>query len=103
MVLQIRSTVTYKSSTHPLDDFEEDVDNLISTRHLQQGFKTQRSIMNDIRLYMQQNMITIHVSATNLLNQSAPTSLTHHRKLHPDNKKIWDEAYQEECIGLYSA
>mmetsp|Transcript_17440 Transcript_17440/g.24623 ORF Transcript_17440/g.24623 Transcript_17440/m.24623 type:complete len:180 (+) Transcript_17440:1047-1586(+) len=56
---------------------------------------------NDIKLYAQRNIIAMYTSASHLINISAPASLLHHKKLHPDDKKVRDEAYREEYMGLY--
>ena len=44
-------------------------------------------------------IINRKVSAKNLNVLEAPTLLKHY-KLHPDDKKTWDESYQEEYQGL---
>lgn len=41
-----------------------------------------------------------HVSAHGLQSLLAPSSLKAHAKLHPSDKVIWDEAYNEEYDGL---
>ena len=43
----------------------------------------------------------MHVSAEHLINPNAPASLMHHSKMHPSDKKVWDEAYAEEYHGLH--
>ena len=43
-----------------------------------------------------------HVSATELVDMSSPTSLLAHAKLIPSDKKVWDESYTEEYNGLKS-
>ena len=40
-----------------------------------------------------------HVSAANLRSLDPPT-LINHNKLHPADRKIWDQAYEEEYEGL---
>ena len=47
------------------------------------------------------HMITArHVSAKDLINMEAPLSLLKHSKLHPNDKRTWDESYKEEYDGL---
>jgi len=43
-----------------------------------------------------------HVSAHGLKNLLAPTSLKSHQSMDPDDKMIWDAAYDEEYDGLES-
>jgi hypothetical protein len=43
-----------------------------------------------------------HVSAHGLKFLIAPTSLKHHTKMDPNDKAIWDAAYDEEYVGLES-
>ena len=85
----------------PLPNFAEECHNLLTERKLQSGFKTQKCMNNGMRLYSQKNVIAMHVSASMLINQNAPTSLTNHHKFHPNDKTIWDSAYEEEYNGLF--
>ena len=49
------------------------------------------------------HMITAkHVSAKDLINMESPLSLLKHKKLHPNDQRIWDESYAEEYNGLQS-
>mmetsp|Transcript_12383 Transcript_12383/g.17658 ORF Transcript_12383/g.17658 Transcript_12383/m.17658 type:complete len:109 (+) Transcript_12383:2250-2576(+) len=58
-------------------------------------------MVNNIRLYAQENIIAFHVSATTLIQNSSPSSLSNHHKLHPHDKQIWDQAYKEEYMDLF--
>ena len=40
------------------------------------------------------------VSAKNLIEMNAPTSLLKHHTMHPDNKITWDQSYKSEYDGL---
>jgi hypothetical protein len=46
--------------------------------------------------------VLCHVSAHGLKSLLAPTSLKHHAKMDPNDKLVWDAAYDEEYDGLKS-
>jgi deoxyuridine 5'-triphosphate nucleotidohydrolase len=88
-----------------LAKFEEQAESMIHNRKLFEGWKTSSSIIN-ARLCRSMSNIAAnlirsrHVSAVNLIQKSAPSSLLQHAKLHPDDKQIWDKSYFEEYEGL---
>mmetsp|Transcript_11376 Transcript_11376/g.16062 ORF Transcript_11376/g.16062 Transcript_11376/m.16062 type:complete len:170 (+) Transcript_11376:451-960(+) len=46
------------------------------------------------------HIVCCHVSATKLVNKSAPTSILQQQKMHPSDRKTWDALYREEFNGL---
>jgi deoxyuridine 5'-triphosphate nucleotidohydrolase len=94
-----------KNKPIELPNFEQTAESMIHNRKLFEGWKTAASIIN-ARLGRSMSNIAAnlirsrHVSAVNLIQKSAPSSLLQHAKLHPDDKTVWDKSYFEEYEGL---
>mmetsp|Transcript_117 Transcript_117/g.156 ORF Transcript_117/g.156 Transcript_117/m.156 type:complete len:102 (-) Transcript_117:1363-1668(-) len=75
--------ISTPQSLIPLPNFTTNCHNLITERKLQSGFKTQKNMMSEMKIFI----IAMHVSASTLVNQNAPSSLSNHQKLHPSDRK----------------
>ena len=73
---------------------------LTSSKQLMKGYHIRNHILEQQRLHNSKSIFALHVSASNLHNQLAPSSLKRHSQLHPDDKTVWDAAYHEEYYGL---
>jgi len=88
-----------------LKEFDQHVDSMIRNKKLFEGWKTKtttiiarlcRALSNVVA-----NTITAkHVSAKQLTNMKAPTSLLQHLKINQGDREIWDSSYREEYEGL---
>ena len=90
-------------SPHPmkhLPNFEDTVNQMITTRQLQKGFHSHKMMLDQQKLYAGKNIIALHVSAQNLLIPHAPSSLNNHTKLPEADQITWNNAYAEEYKGL---
>ena len=88
-----------------LKDFIQTSDSMIRNKKLFKGWKTRTSVINARLCRALSNVVahTItakHVSAKNLIEMKAPTSLLKHLTMHPSDRKIWDSSYREEYEGL---
>ena len=88
----------------PLKDFERLAESMIENKRLFEGWKPSRMVLSARNVRVTSNLIAHmivnrKVSAKNLQIMEAPTLLKH-SKLHPDDKKIWDDSYREEYQGL---
>ena len=78
---------------------------MIRNKKLFKGWKTRTTVVNARLCRALSNVIahTItakHVSAKDLINMEAPTSLLKHLTMHPSDRKTWDSSYREEYEGL---
>jgi hypothetical protein len=88
-----------------LPNFNETSESMIHNKKLFKGWKTSAGIINARQSRAISNIACAlikarHVSAKDLLNSTAPSSLIQHAKLHPTDKTVWDKAYFEEYDGL---
>ena len=88
-----------------LNDFYKNAESMIKNKKLFQKWKHTNDIINARLSKSLSNIIahqlrTRHVSAKELIEQTAPTSLLKHKLLHPHDKNIWDASYREEYEGL---
>jgi hypothetical protein len=92
-----------KNSTNesiPLPNFEANCQQLLDTVQLFQGHTKFRNVYTARSQVSLRDSVLRHVSAHGLQSLLAPSSLKAHAKLHPSDKVIWDEAYNEEYDGL---
>ena len=90
-------------SHHPLKklpNFEDTVNQMVTTRQLQKGFHAHKVMVQQQQLYSSRNIVAFHISAKNLLIPTAPSSLKNHSKLPESDKITWNQAYSEEYNGL---
>ena len=88
-----------------LKDFDQNVDSLIRNKKLFKNWKTPSSVINARLCRALSNVVSHvisakHVSAKNLIDTNAPTSLLKHLTMHASDKDTWDAAYREEYEGL---
>ncbi len=91
----------------PLPSFVEKAESLLSNKHLFQGWKTRATVLNARAIRATSNIMSHliqcrKVSAKDLHDMTSPASLLKHNKLHPEDKQIWDKAYEVEYRGLES-
>ena len=96
---------TKKGGTIPLPNFPLLIDSLIANKKVFKGWVNSTQAATARRIRMTSNLIanliiSRKVSAANLHNQQTPSSLLNHYKLHPNDKSIWDQAYEQEYQGL---
>ena len=79
---------------------------MIQNCKLFQGWKTASTIINARQSRCLSNIASAvisarqHVSAKDLIQMKAPTSLLQHAKMHPNDKATWDQSYFKEYNGL---
>ena len=90
----------------PLPNFKVLAHSMVTNKKLFQGWKSRKSVLSARVLRAASNVIAYnwklvarHISAKTLDNLQAPT-LVRHRLLTPNDKKLWDAAYDEEYDGL---
>lgn len=88
----------------PLPNFPTLVDSMVANKKIFKGWIQSARAITARRSRATSNLIANliinrKVSAKNLHVLQAPTLLKHH-KLHPEDKKTWDAAYNEEYNGL---
>ena len=90
-----------KSTTGiPLPDLQANCQHLLDTGQL---FRSHAKFKNVYAARSQESLydcVLRHVSAHGLQSLIAPTSLKHHSKMDPEDKIIWDSAYDEEYGDL---
>ena len=99
---------TINSTSKPLHlpKFIENAESMIHNKKIFQGWKNSAGIINARISRCLSNIaasiITAkrHVSAKNLVEMKAPTSLLQHAKMCENDKQIWDQSYFEEYDGL---
>ena len=89
----------------PLLNFVQTSESMIRNKKLFKGWKTRTTVVNARLCRALSNVVahTItakHVSAKNLIDMKAPTSLLKHLTMHPSDRTIWDSSYREEYEGL---
>jgi hypothetical protein len=85
-----------------LPDLETNCQILLDTGQLFKGHAKSRNV-NDARNQISLRYSVLHhVSAHGLKSLAAPTSIKNHTSMDPTDKSIWDEAYNEEYVGLVS-
>ena len=87
-----------------LPNFQTVAESMINNKKLFRGWRTDHFVKTARRVRLTSNLIAHQimarkVSAKDLHLLEAP-SLLKHNKLHPDDKRIWDESYREEYQGL---
>lgn len=97
----------HKSSNIPiaLPNFASLALSMIKNRKLFCGWKSTRVVLSIWRVYATLNImanlfICRKVSVASLKSVKAPTSLTQHKLMMPEDKSTWDKSYQEEYDGL---
>ena len=89
----------------PLLNFVQTSESMIKNKKIFKGWKTRTTVVNTRLCRALSNVVahTItakHVSAKNLIDMKAPTSLLKHLTMHPSDRTIWDSSYREEYEGL---
>lgn len=82
-----------------LPNFTELAQSMVNNKKLFQGWRSTATVLTARKARAMSNIIARHVSAKDLHIKQAP-SLKKHKLLHPDDKKTWDAAYNEEYDGL---
>ena len=87
-----------------LPNFDTVAESMINNKKLFRGWRTDHFVKTARRVRLTSNLIAHQimarkVSAKDLHLLEAP-SLLKHNKLHPNDKKIWDNSYKEEYQGL---
>ena len=72
---------------------------LINTHQIFKGHPHFTKLIQAKQNYFLSNTVAKHVSAAGLTSTDVPT-LLQHKNLKPNDKKIWDAAYEEEYFGL---
>jgi len=85
-----------------LHDFNANCVDLLETAQLFRGHTKFKNVYDARTQLSLRDCVLRHVSAHGLSSLIAPTSLKHHAKMSPDDKAIWDAAYNEEYDGLES-
>ena len=90
-----------------LSNFQEKSTSMIHNSKLFKGWVNSRhaEMARQVRItsnVLSQFITARHVSARDLVKMETPLSLLQHKKLHPHDKKIWDDSYAEEYRGLQS-
>ncbi len=85
-----------------LPDFTRHCQSLLDTGQFFRGHAKFRNVYDARAQISLRNCVLRHVSAHGLKSLVAPSSLKKHCQLGPDDKRIWDEAYDEEYDGLES-
>jgi hypothetical protein len=86
----------------PLPDLESTCQELLDSGQLFKGHTKFCNVYDAQNQSSLRTCVLRHVSAHGLNSLVAPTSLQHHKSMHPDDKIIWDDAYNEEYDGLIS-
>ena len=96
-----------KKTNNPilLADFQEKSTSMIHNSKLFKGWINSRHAAMARHVRITSNVLSHliharHVSAKDLIKMESPLSLLQHKKLHPNDKKIWDDSYSEEYRGL---
>ena len=82
-----------------LPQFESLAMHLINTHQIFKGHPHFTKLIQAKQNYLLSNTVAKHVSAAGLTSTDVPT-LLQHKNLKPNDKKIWDAAYEEEYFGL---
>ena len=90
-----------------LSNFQTKAMSMYENKKIFQGWKNTRQVHLARQVRITSNVISHmiaarHVSAKELTDVSAPTSLLAHAKMIPKDKQIWDDSYKEEYEGLQS-
>ena len=88
-----------------LENFNQNCELMIKNKKMFQGWRTKTSVVHARLCRALSNVVshTIsakHVSAKNLVDTTAPTSLLKHLTMHPSDRETWDSSYREEYEGL---
>lgn len=83
-----------------LDDLSANCQHLLDTGQLFRGHTKFRRVYNTRNQVQLKDSVLHHVSTHGLSSLVTPTSLLSHHKMSSNNKKIWDDAYDEEFDGL---
>jgi len=86
----------------PLSDLSANAQHLLDTGQLFRGHTKFKSVYAARTQLGLRDCVLRHVSAHGLKTLLAPTSLRAHDNLCPEDKFIWDAAYDEEYDGLES-
>ena len=107
-LIQSKDKWLFKSGKGPsvkyieLLDFHAVARDMIKQLALFQGHKRFKDIIHLRSVIQLKASVARHVSASGLSNLIPPTSVDSHSKMSPQDKVIWDAAYQEEIQGLKS-
>jgi len=82
-----------------LEHFEQNMHDLIRTALLQKGHPNFTKVYQLRSSYSMSKIVAKHVAAKGFQCFDPPT-LSQHKNLSQNDKRIWDEAYAEEYIGL---
>jgi len=85
-----------------LPDFTHHCQSLLDTGQIFRGHAKFRNVYDTRAQLSLRNCVLRHVSAHGLKSLVAPSSLKKHLQLDPDDKRIWDAAYDKEYDGLES-
>jgi hypothetical protein len=86
----------------PLPDLSANAQHLLTAGQLFCGHTKFKHVYDTRAQLGLRDCVLWHVSAHGLQSLLAPTSLKAHHKLSPEDKSIWDAAYDEEYDGLES-
>jgi hypothetical protein len=85
-----------------LSDLSANCQHLMDTAQLFKGHAKFKNVYDARAQLSLKACVLRHVSAHGLQSLLAPTSLRQHAKMSPNDKQIWDSAYDEEYNGLES-
>jgi hypothetical protein len=85
-----------------LPDLSANCQNLLDTGQLFKGHTKFKNVYDACAQLGLKDCVLGHVSAHFLSSLIAPTSLKSHQSMSPNDKAIWDAAYDEEYDGLES-